>query len=74
MPGDRARAGAGPSSDKGLRMTAIRCLTLGVAVAFASFAAADDDKKPADDMLVGKWKVTDGKKAGTATFEIKRKK
>ena len=57
-------------------MTAIRYLTLGVALAFAGLAAADDDKKPgkADaEMLVGKWKVTDGKKAGAALGDDAKK-
>ena len=55
-------------------MTAIRCLTLGLAVALAGPAAADDDKKKADaDMLVGKWKLTDGKKSGTALGDDAKK-
>jgi uncharacterized protein (TIGR03067 family) len=53
-------------------MTAIRCLTLGLAVAFAGSAAADD-KKADGDMLVGKWKLTDGKKAGNALGDDAKK-
>src|SRR5947209_4803853 len=57
-------------------MTAIRYLTLGVVLAAAGAAAADDDKKAdkADaPMLVGKWKLTDGKKAGAAVGDDAKK-
>lgn len=54
-------------------MTAIRFLTLGVVLAVAGLAAADDDKKAGESMLVGKWKLTDGKKAGTAVGDDVKK-
>lgn len=57
-------------------MTAIRILTVGVALAAATFAGAADEKKgdkDAADMLVGSWKVTDGKKAGAAMGDDAKK-
>lgn len=53
-------------SGKDLHMMGIRFLTLGVAFAFAALAGAADDNKTDNDagMMVGKWKLTDGKKAG----------
>jgi uncharacterized protein (TIGR03067 family) len=51
-------------------------LTLGVVVAVAGITAADDkkdEKKPDAELLVGTWKVTDGKKAGAAVGDDAKK-